>query len=280
MTAIWIGWMAKGSNRPQELVDVYGRFGAPPFPGHSLRTTWTSHLCEALHMLGRYPRELEAARRERARNPESLRPRSWELRALAAMGRVPEVERLLEESITSPAGDMSPGDAMLRTAVELRAHGQRPAALKTAARAVAWFRGRLESEPDSADWRTGLARALCQTERWDEAYEAFRNLAARNPGAPDLLGELGCLAARRGGRDEALRISEELRQLTGPYLFGAHTYWRACIAAQLGDQPGAVELLRQSFAEGVQHTVEQHREMDLEPLWDYPPFKELLRPKG
>jgi len=279
MTALWIGWMARACNRPQELVNVYDGFGAPPFAGHSLGMTWTNHLCDALHMLERYPRELDEARRERTRNPDPLLRRSSEIRALAALGRVAEVERLLDESLTSLAGDVSPGDVMLTAAAELRAHGRREAALKTAARAASWFRGRLESEPDSADWHTGLARALSQSERWDEAYEAYRNLVGQNPGTPDLLGELGCLAARRGRRDEALRISGDLHQLSGSYLYGAHTYWRACIAALLGDKPGAVELLRQSFAEGVQHTVEQHREMDLEPLWGYPPFKELLRPK-
>jgi TolB-like protein len=106
MTALWIGWMARASNRPQELVNVYDRFGAPPFPGHSLGTTWTNHRCDALHVLERYPRELEEARRERTRNPESSRPRVWEMRALAALGRVTEAERLLDESMTWPGDEV------------------------------------------------------------------------------------------------------------------------------------------------------------------------------
>jgi tetratricopeptide (TPR) repeat protein len=280
MTVLWIGWMARSSNRPQELVDAYDGFGSPPYPGHSLGATWARLLCDALHMLGLHPRELEEARRARARNLDPLEPTSWEIRALAALGRTGEVERRLDECLTMPSGATSPGDVMLVAAAELRAHGRRAAALAAAARAVAWFRGRLDSTPDSTAWRIGLARALGRSERWAEAYEAYRRLDERGPRTPDLLGELGCLAARRGRRDEALRISGELRQLSGPYLFGAATYRRACIAALLGDKPGAVELLRQSFAEGVSYSVEPHREMDLEPLWDYAAFKELLRPKG
>ena len=57
-------------------------------------------------------------------------------------------------------------------------------------------------------------------------------------------------------------------------------YWRAAIAAQLGDKQRAVEFLRQGYAEGLIHSLEMHCDIDLEPLWDYPPFQELIAPKG
>jgi hypothetical protein len=41
-----------------------------------------------------------------------------------------------------------------------------------------------------------------------------------------------------------------------------------------------VSLLRDAFAQGVAHGAYLHADIDLEPLREYPPFQELLRPKG
>jgi hypothetical protein len=88
------------------------------------------------------------------------------------------------------------------------------------------------------------------------------------------------LAARRGDREGATRIFEELGKIERPYLFGNHLYWRACIAALLGEKERAVALLKEAFSQGLDYGVYLRQEIDLEPLWDYPPFKDLLRPKG
>jgi hypothetical protein len=108
----------------------------------------------------------------------------------------------------------------------------------------------------------------------------IEELAAERPDNIDYKGYLGTLAARRGDREEALRISTELESIDRPYLFGSNTYWRARIASLLGDRERAVALLREAFAQGREYGVYLHRDMDLEPLRDYPPFQELLRPKG
>jgi len=86
--------------------------------------------------------------------------------------------------------------------------------------------------------------------------------------------------ARRGDREEAMKVSEELSKLERPFLLGKHVYWRACIAALLGEKERAVAFLREAFSQGLDYGVYLHRDIDLEPLWDYQPFKELLRPKG
>jgi hypothetical protein len=88
------------------------------------------------------------------------------------------------------------------------------------------------------------------------------------------------LAARWGDRDEALRVSEELGKLDRPFLFGRHLYWQARIISLLGDKEQAVSLLKEAFSQGSSYGVYLNQNIDLEPLWDYPPFKELLRPKG
>lgn len=41
----------------------------------------------------------------------------------------------------------------------------------------------------------------------------------------------------------------------------------------------AIRLIREALAQGLRYTL-LHPVMDLEPLGDYPPFKELIKPKG
>jgi hypothetical protein len=77
-----------------------------------------------------------------------------------------------------------------------------------------------------------------------------------------------------------MRVSEELGKIERPFLFGGHTFWRARIAALLGEKERTVALLKEAFSQGRNYGVYLHRDIDLMPLWDYAPFKELLRPKG
>jgi hypothetical protein len=91
---------------------------------------------------------------------------------------------------------------------------------------------------------------------------------------------LGCLAARAGDRGEALRIREELEGLDRPYMFGENFYWSACITALRGERERAIGLLRKAFASGYVFSPDLQSDPDFEPLRDYPPFKELIRPKG
>jgi hypothetical protein len=41
-----------------------------------------------------------------------------------------------------------------------------------------------------------------------------------------------------------------------------------------------VDLLRQAFAQGYRFSLSVHHEPDFERLREYPPFQELVRPKG
>ena len=93
------------------------------------------------------------------------------------------------------------------------------------------------------------------------------------------LGYCGVLAARLGDAREARRIAGALSRSDRPHLFGSHTYWRARIAAVLGEADGAVALFRQAFAEGCPFDIAFHRDMDFESLRDFPPYQALLRPK-
>ena len=48
----------------------------------------------------------------------------------------------------------------------------------------------------------------------------------------------------------------------------------------LGEREQAVALLREAFSQGLQHGLQLHLTTDFDALRDYPPFQELLRPRG
>ncbi len=232
-------------------------------------------------MVGAYARELAETQRGRKVYPDRLRILNHELRALAALGRSDEVERRLGETLLLPREDVVTAVGVLgEVAAELRAHGFREASLGVAEQAVQWFRARPAEEAATIHYQVGLAVALYQAERWDEAEALFREAATEAPKDVTVKGYLGLLAARRGDREEALAISDRLDGMADPYDFGREEYLQACIAAQLGDLDRAMVLLREAHARGRPFVIFLHRDMDLEPLRDHPPFQEFLAPQG
>ena len=88
-------------------------------------------------------------------------------------------------------------------------------------------------------------------------------------------------AAREGRPEEVLRISRVVDSI--PRRLGGNArlndlWWRATIAVALGDRERAMALLRERTAGA--YAMEWHTQFQLEPLWDYPPFQELIRPKA
>ncbi len=108
-----------------------------------------------------------------------------------------------------------------------------------------------------------------------------RIVRGADPKDIDATGYLAGMSARIGNVSVARALSEKLRSLKGPYLYGEHTRWRASIAAQLGNRDEAVGLLREAFAQGQRYDDPWlHLTPTLDPLRGYPPFEELVRPKG
>jgi tetratricopeptide (TPR) repeat protein len=230
-------------------------------------------------MLGNYQLELEEIRQGQENYPDRLELRVDEVRALIALGRIQEVKEAIEESLSLKSRTGTPGDVLLEAAQELRAHGYLNEAQGIANRAAEWHKNRTLDDAESNIYRSDLAFALYIAEQWEKAKVLFKELAEENPDNVEYKGFLGRLAARGDAREEALKISEELQQITRPYLFGYHTYCRACIASLLGEREQAVELLKEAFVQGYAHGVYLHRDIDLEALREYPPFQELLWPK-
>jgi tetratricopeptide (TPR) repeat protein len=275
-----IGNVALRSNRPQETVDTYAKMNPTFWYSHVTGSWRFIILADAHHMLGDYEKELETIRLGDEYFPNLPSLRAQEARALSALGRTQEVESVIDDSLTLPSGGGTPGDILLEAAEELRAHGHQEDAKEMVSRAVDWYRSRPAEEAATERNRFGLARAAYLAEQWEEAQRLFRQLASEKPDDIDYKGYLGALAVRRGDPETPLRIAAELEGIDRPYVFGAHMYWRSCIAALLGDRELAVRLLRDAFAQGFRYDVSLHRDVNLEPLRDYPPFQELLRPKG
>jgi DNA-binding SARP family transcriptional activator/TolB-like protein len=233
------------------------------------------------HMRGDYRRELKAAQKARERNPNLLSMLELEVRALAALGRVDQVVDRLDESLSLPpqAGWLT-ARVMRVAAVELRAHGRPEAGLEASAREIDWYESRAPEENATRQGRFLLAESNYVGRRWETARSVYEELAREFPDNVHYKGYLGVLAARRSDRAEALRLSEELRGLADPYDFGRESYWQACIASQLGELDRAMVLLRDAYAQGKAFDLLPHLDLDLEPLHEYPPFQEFLRPKG
>jgi DNA-binding SARP family transcriptional activator/tetratricopeptide (TPR) repeat protein/TolB-like protein len=264
------------SNRPREATEVLRRLD-PKFgliPGHAAEEFMTA----ARHMLGEHRQELRGARQSRLQQP-GLLTFWWEVRALVALGRVGEAERLLEESLTlPPQPGWTAADLLRNAGAELSAHGYAEAATRTWEKALVWYA--LRPEAEQPGHRHSLARTLYEASRWPEARALFEQLAAEQTGNVQFLGHLGTLAARRDDREEAERLSAALAASAQPYLRGGHTLWRARIAAQLGEREQAVHLLREAFAQGQPSGVWVHTDPDLRPLRNLSAFRELIRPKG
>jgi tetratricopeptide (TPR) repeat protein len=246
-------------------------------PAQGLFKEWYpywNYLTAAHHFLGDHKQELKEAKRALRQFPDTLAVLWYEIRALVALGKIDEVKKRLDESLNLPSQrGWSPGGVMRNSAQELRVHGYREAALEVAERAVAWYKAHQDENR-----RYSFAVALCYAERWEEAKSIFEELHEKIPDNITYLGYLGVIAARQGNGEEARIISDQLKSIDRPYIWGKHTYWRACIASLLGEKEEAVNLIRDALQKGVSF-LRLHADMNLEPLQGYPPFQELIKPK-
>ncbi len=288
-TSYWtrnkMGEWAISNNRPREAVEVLSGI---PFD-------WTSgiaalvqrpfvNLCFAYHLLGDDEAVLRLAAESLEHFPDAMVFYGLQANVLGVMGRFEEMNRIVEESLAIRHHTRtSAGVSFHYTARELRAHGYREQSLALAERSVEWYRERpdeIQREP----WF--YLAALNVAERWHDARDVAGQKARENPDDVQYFGLLGVLEARIGNTDGARRIaeklltSEEADPIAERLIRPERTYWRACIAAQLGERDEAMRLLQRSFAEGLRFSDEFHRDINLETLWSYPPFQELIAAKG
>ncbi|MCZ6917141.1 MAG: serine/threonine-protein kinase [Gemmatimonadetes bacterium] len=269
------GQAATALNRPREGLEYLTVL--PPERGvYSGQPMLWADMTEAYHMLGEHEAELEAAQRGREQFPNDLNALGYELRVLAALGRIDAVNKGLDEALTLRVESGTPAGVMRNAALELMAHGHEEAAAQVLDRAIDWYNAR------PGDWDPYLALTLFVAGRWDEARQAYRRLALESPNDLEYQLQLELLALYAGDRDEESVLDSLLAaaQRNLPYQLGRPTRARAMLAAALGDRERAVNLLRDAFSEGVPYGIWLHQEPAFDSLRGYPPFQELLRPKG
>jgi DNA-binding SARP family transcriptional activator len=278
--------LANQQNRPREAAEALTRPRMDSIYRGNIQGYWYV-LTFSLHLLDEHRSELEQARRARRHRPASSSALFQEIRALAALGRLPAVRARLDTLISLPReGWFTPGAALTLVGTDLRAHGHGEAAAEVFERALAWYRSRPAEEQASQDWRERVGDLLYVAGRWADADTAYGSLAREYPtsrGYPDnvaYLGRIGTIAARRGDSTLARRMFERLREMerAQPVPGQEAVVFRARIAALLGRRAEALRLLVDGF--GPAGTTELHDDFDFDGMKSYPPYREFLRPKG
>ena len=268
-------------NRPREALEISGSLHVPEGLGGA-PLFYYDGIASAHHILDEHREEQLVARRAREDWPGLLPTLAYEVRALAALGDMEELSDRIEECLAlRPERGWTPGDVIRIAAGELVVHhGHSEEAQAVLHRAYEWHESQSSAEAQSESGRFDLAQTLYLDGRLDEAEGLFAELAEEFAENVDYLGYLGGIAARRGDREKAHQIDQELRVFEQPYIRGQHTMWRARIASLLGARDEAVALMREALGQGVGYGPTLHADPDFEPLWGYPPYEELMRPKG
>lgn len=198
------------------------------------------------------------------------------IKALSALGKLKKVHEVVEESYDKPQTESWYPAQLIGTAFEeLKAHGYDEEAEEMLDLALPLLKDRYERDGTS---KHSLALALFYSSNWIEAETLFKELHESYPGSLTYLGALGIFAAKADDKEEALRISKVLENWDKPYAFGSHTFWQAAVFAGLGEKAKAVSLLRNAISQGLSYRSLYCR-MELEPLWDFPAFIELMKPR-
>jgi hypothetical protein len=162
-------------------------------------------------------------------------------------------------------------------ALELRAHGHPAESQRVFDRVVAWYgeAGINDATRDDFPCARPFFNSFYYTGRWDEARAGYEHLLAEDSASVKAHAALGALAVRRGDQAEAKRMDAWLALRTNP----GSSYARARLAALRGDRDEAVRLVRQALQHGLRGLMFLHLDPDFESLRDYPPYRELIRPK-
>ncbi len=275
-----IGFYTLRLNRPQETIDQYAKVNAELWNSVTVGTWRYGRLATANHLLGRHDEELRVATIARELFPTSSISRTDELVALAALGRIDDLRKAVDNTLTIAGGSSTaPASSMRAAAEELRAHGHRAESIELAKRSVAWHRNRPADFLTVAANRFSLAQSLYDAEEWTEAGAMVTALNTEQPGRSAYVGLAGAIAARMGDRGSAMKHAVALGQLASEP-DGLVELRRAQLAALVGQKEQAVELLRDAFARGLYMSLFVHRQMDFESLRGYAPFDELMKPKS
>jgi tetratricopeptide (TPR) repeat protein len=139
--------------------------------------------------------------------------------------------------------------------------------------AIAQHRKTLEMDPGFYFARFGLGEALAAKGAFDKAIIEYQKARALNDD-PYVLALLGNAYARSGNRTEALKILDQLKELSGQRYVNAYSF--ALVYLGLGDKEEALRWLEQSYQDRAGSDVGWIRVDSLvNPLRDDPRFEAL-----
>ncbi|MGD8868168.1 MAG: protein kinase [Gemmatimonadales bacterium] len=223
------------------------------------RPRWLD-LANAYHVLGRYDEELDVVRDGLGRFPGYRFLMDDEARAFAGLDQVERVDSVIRAmDALPPQPDDDPDLRLVHAALELRAHGHADAGARMIEKAIARF----EARPPKED-RYDRARAYYWAGRWADAEPIFADLVQEEPDNWDYLGFYGATLARLGRVADAEAVSDTLGAMRLPWLRGRHMFGQVLIAAALGRNDEAIELLQRAFANYYPFGANLH----IEPTFD------------
>jgi tetratricopeptide (TPR) repeat protein len=267
-------------NRRQEALDALKTLDPERAPMKGWLPYW-GQTVNALHGLGLYEEEREAAQRAQELHPGHIGPLAFEAMAVAALGHVQDLDGLVERAASFERRlGWTPGVIMVNAANELRAHGHVDAARRLLDQALEWYETRPSDEAASQPHRNMHAYALYNMGRWGDAANAYEALARDFPDNLAYQGYMVVTRTKRGDSSQEQVLDEWLRAHDDPYRNGDGTWWKALSAAAHGEHGQCVDLLRQALNEGVNYGRWMHTELLLAELKDYPAFQELMHPKN
>jgi len=257
----------------EEVVETLAGFiDRLPATHEGPRENMGSHLMESYEALGRFEESLALARKLRNELPARTYAYCYEASALVALGRLDELAGTIAACEGVPGGECDATEVLFMASWRLAAHGHREQSRACALRSVELHRSRTESE--GGVYSQAYLRSLRAAGLWEE-YEqhARQGLEQYEEGSymhNYALCAVGMAAAHRGDRAAAEAIMTRLLN-EGDF---SHA---GCVAAHLGELDRAVELFRKSVASDSPRGYGQFRrwDLDLEPLWHHPPFREL-----
>jgi serine/threonine protein kinase/tetratricopeptide (TPR) repeat protein len=230
-------------------------------------------LATSFHELGRFEEALALARRLRSEMPGDTVMYTFEASALAALGRLDEFAEVVAACEGVPGGECDVAYVLARGSWHLAANGHRDAARSSALRSAEIYRSRMED--GAMGCGENVLFALRAAELWVEYGECASEMLERSEEGTFAHANASCAVGMakanlgdRAGAEEIIRRLEAEEY----FVFAGH------VAAYLGELDRAVEYIKRGVASEATSGYDQFPRwnLDLEPLWDYPPFRESV----
>ena len=270
-------YAAQLTNRPREAVTALRTLDPERGPMRGWLPYWHL-LTDNLHRIEEHADELAAARKARDLHPGSGWPIQMEGEALAALGELDEVRRIVAGLPSATFIDLNSPTILNAIGDELRHHGHAELSREIFETAAAWYEDLPEDERNSRFNAEAYATSLGNLSRDAEALEIVAGLRSRYPEDLQLEGWAGIIQATLGNLEEAERITARLEQeeRRNPYSRGLYSLTLARIAGATGDADRAVSLLKASINQGFRPL--RHPDVNLAGFVGYVPFDEVFTP--